>query len=156
MAVEIERKFLVRDERWRAAVTRVIPLAQGYLDRSAHCSVRVRLEGEEARLNIKSRTLGVSRLEYEYSIPPADAREMLTRLCGGKVIRKQRHLVPWATHLWEIDVFEDENLGLVVAEIELESPDQPFERPPWLGTEVSHDVRYYNTSLIDMPYSRWT
>ena len=156
MPLEIERKFLLSNDTWRLAVARTLKLAQGYLDRSAHCSVRVRLEGAEARLNIKSRTLGVSRLEYEYPIPVDEAREMLTQLCGGRVIEKTRHFVPVGAHTFEIDVFEGENAGLVVAEVELGSPDEAFERPAWLGAEVSHDIRYYNTSLIDLPYARWT
>ena len=156
MALEIERKFLLRDDTWRSAVVRSLKLAQGYLDRSERCSVRVRLEGSEARLNIKSRTLGVSRLEYEYPIPADEAREMLRELCGGRVIEKTRHFVPAGAHTFEIDVFEGENAGLVVAEIELGAPDEHFERPPWLGAEVSLDVRYYNTSLIDQPYAHWT
>ena len=155
MALEIERKFLLLNDTWRSSVVRSLRLAQGYLDRSEHCSVRVRLEGAEARLNIKSRTLGVSRLEYEYPIPVAEAREMLSQLCGGRVIEKTRHFVPVGTHTFEIDVFEGENAGLVVAEVELDSPEECFERPAWLGVEVSHDIRYYNTSLIDLPYGRW-
>ena len=156
MPLEIERKFLLVNDGWRLAVARTLKLAQGYLDRSERCSVRVRLEGSEARLNIKSRTLGVSRLEYEYPVPVEEAREMLAQLCGGRVIEKTRHFVPAGAHTFEIDVFEGENAGLVVAEIELGAPDESFERPPWLGEEVSHDIRYYNTSLIDLPYTRWT
>ena len=155
MALEIERKFLLLNDTWRSSVVRSLRLAQGYLDRSERCSVRVRLEGAEARLNIKSRTLGVSRLEYEYPIPVDEAREMLSQLCGGRVIEKTRHFVPVGAHTFEIDVFEGENAGLVVAEVELDSPAECFERPAWLGAEVSHDIRYYNTSLIDLPYGRW-
>ena len=155
MASEIERKFLVRDDSWRAAVTAAVSMRQGYLPGQETASVRVRIAGGDARLNIKSATLAVSRLEYEYPLPLADAEEMLERLCAGPLIEKTRHHVPWEGHLWEVDVFSGDNAGLVVAEIELGHPDEPFARPPWLGEEVSHDPRYYNVSLVEHPYKGW-
>ncbi len=155
MGTEIERKFLLRDDSWRAAVERSVSMRQGYLSAQAPCSVRVRLEGNEARLNIKSATLGIERQEFEYAIPVADAEAMLDTLCGGRAVAKQRHYVRHAGHLWEIDEFSDANHGLVVAELELDSVDEPFVAPPWLGEEVSADERYYNVRLIEHPYSAW-
>ena len=155
MGKEIERKFLLADEGWRTRVVRSITMRQGYLASAPDCSVRVRLEGEHANLNIKSATLGIERLEFEYSIPVDDAHAMLETLCAGRALSKTRHLVEWAGHTWEIDEFEDDNAGLLVAEIELQSADEAFEHPPWLGDEVSNDVRYYNVRLLENPYKDW-
>ena len=155
MAREIERKFLLLDARWRGAVTHTIVMRQGYLGQFERCSVRVRLEDGEARLNIKSATLGIEREEFEYAIPSADAEAMLARLCGPRQLDKRRHLVPFGAHLWEIDEFSGANAGLIVAEIELAAADEHFERPPWLGAEVSDDPRYYNVCLVDVPYTSW-
>ncbi len=155
MALEIERKFLVRDDGWREAAGPGIPMRQGYLAGDGRCSVRVRIEGGEARLNIKSATLGVRRTEYEYPIPVADAEEMLRQLCAHPPLEKTRYHVDYGGHRWDIDVFHGENEGLVVAELELASEDEPFQRPPWLGEEVSHDPRYYNVRLVEHPYRRW-
>jgi adenylate cyclase len=155
MAQEIERKFLLRGDGWRARVTGSLPMKQGYLASHQACSVRVRIAGGQAFLNLKSATLGVERYEYEYEIPVTDAEEILHTLCERPFIDKVRHHVPYAGHLWEVDEFEGENAGLVVAEIELGHPDEPFARPEWLGAEVSHDPRYYNVCLLKHPYSRW-
>ena len=155
MAREIERKFLVGDDSWRAAVTRAVPMEQGYLASGGACSVRVRIEGAVARLNIKSATLGIEREEFDYPIPRADAEFMLARLCGRRVVRKVRHIVPYGKHSWEIDEFQGANAGLVVAEIELAATDEPYARPPWLGIEVSDDRRYYNVCLAEHPYRDW-
>lgn len=155
MALEIEHKFLVTDEGWRAAVERSERYCQGYLVSDEVRSVRVRIEGAEARLNIKSSGIGTSRAEYEYAIPPAEAAEILATLCGAKV-EKIRHFVRHAGHLWEIDEFGGDNAGLVVAEIELEHEDEPFERPAWAGADVSHELRYYNSQLAVRPYRDWT
>lgn len=155
MGREIERKFLVTGDGWRAAAVDAVPMRQGYLATDPACSVRVRIEGGSARLNIKSATLGVERLEFEYPIPVADAEEMLARLCTTPPVEKVRYRVPWGGHVWEVDVFEGANAGLVVAEIELPDPDAPFERPPWVGEEVSHDPRYYNVMLARHPYREW-
>lgn len=155
MATEIERKFLIRDDRWRQQADAGQRIAQGYLIGARDASVRVRIEGDQANLNIKSATLGIYRQEYEYPIPLEDAREMLDNLCEKPVIDKVRYHVSHAGHLWEIDVFEGENAGLVVAEIELDSEDEAFEQPDWLGEEVSDDVRYYNVSLVKHPYKDW-
>jgi adenylate cyclase len=162
MPIEIERKFLVSGDGWRAAAHEVVPMAQGYLNDLAmvdggamNTSVRVRIEGEEARLNIKSRELGASRQEFDYPIPIADARALLALSVGG-LVDKRRHHVEFAGHLWEVDEFLGDNAGLVVAEIELSGVDEPFERPPWLGAEATQAQRYYNLALASRPYSRWS
>lgn len=155
MSLEIERKFLVLDDSWRDAVRASQYLCQGYLNDEIRCSVRVRIAGDHAWLNIKSATIGAQRLEFEYDIPVADARLMLNRLSCKPLIEKWRHLVDVGRHTWEIDVFEGDNAGLVVAEIELDHPDEPFEKPAWVGQEVTEDPRYYNTRLSDHPFSRW-
>ncbi|MFO7580957.1 CYTH domain-containing protein [Guyparkeria sp.] len=155
MAREIERKFLLADWSWREEVERSDRLVQGYLNEEGGASVRVRHNGRQAFLNIKSRTLGISRDEFEYEIPMADAERMLDHLTCGPVIDKTRHFVRRDGLLWEIDEFHGANDGLVVAEVELEHEDQAFERPDWLGEEVSHDPRYYNVSLVKKPYSQW-
>lgn len=155
MPIEIERKFLVRDERWRAAADGGVRFRQGYLIGSKQASVRVRIEGEQANLNIKGATLGVRRLEYEYAIPLQEANELLDTLCEKPLIEKIRYTLRHGDHLWEIDRFEGDNAGLVVAEIELADENEPFERPEWLGEEVSADPRYYNVSLVKHPYREW-
>ncbi|OBS10898.1 CYTH domain-containing protein [Acidihalobacter prosperus] len=155
MPTEIERKFLVTSDAWRHQASRSIRYRQGYLGPAETSSVRVRVSDSAAYLNIKGATLGVSRLEYEYPIPLDDAHEMLDRLCRKPLIEKTRHIVEHAGHHWEIDVFEGDNEGLIVAEIELASEDESFARPPWLGTEVSDDVRYYNVSLVAHPFKAW-
>lgn len=161
MGIEIERKFLVTGEGWRAAAHQVVPMAQGYLNDAASmrsgaqkASVRVRIQGAQAYLNLKSRELGHTRQEFEYPIPVEDARALLD-LCVGGLIDKRRHLVRHAGHLWEVDEFLGENAGLVVAELELDHADEAFERPAWLGEEVTDDMRYYNLALAADPYSRW-
>jgi adenylate cyclase len=154
VAQEIERKFLVADERWRAQATRQVRYRQGYLANSSTCSVRVRVSDQSAHLNIKTATLDIVRAEYEYAIPLADGEELLA-LCEDSLVEKRRHFVEHSGLTWEIDVFEGENEGLVVAEIELERVDAEFEHPPWLGEEVSHDARYYNVYLARHPYRRW-
>lgn len=156
MAVEIERKFLLRDDTWRPCVSASRRLVQGYLtDPGGRCSVRVRIAGQEAWINLKSAVAGVERLEYEYAIPPADAEQMLAAFCRGRV-EKVRHHVVHAGWLFEIDEFAGDNAGLVVAELELPAADAAFEQPPWLGREVSDRRRYYNLHLLDHPYSRWS
>lgn len=155
MAIEIERKFLLANENWRAAVTQSTPMRQGYLNREQRCSVRVRTGGEKAWLNIKSATIGAERLEFEYEIPLEDANTLLNHLSHHPLIEKIRHYVPHQGHLWEIDEFMGDNAGLIVAEIELAHADETFTHPAWLGQEVTLDVRYYNTSLSLHPYNTW-
>ncbi len=154
MGVEIERKFLLASDAWRAAVERSERMDQGYLG-GERASVRVRIAGSGAFLNIKSQQRGTTRLEFEYPLPLDDARQMLDALAMPGRIAKQRHYVSHAGHLWEIDEFEAENAGLVVAEIELASEDERFERPDWLGKEVTDDLRYYNAALAQQPYCSW-
>lgn len=155
MGIEIERKFLVVNDSWREAASPGIPIKQGYLLGGKHASVRVRLQGDKANLNIKSATLGVRRQEFEYAIPLDDAEVLLATLCHRPLIEKVRYLVPYVDKQWEIDVFEGDNAGLVVAELELQDETENYVRPPWLGEEVSHDPRYYNTSLSQHPYKDW-
>lgn len=157
MPVEIERKFLVVGDAWRAAASRSQTLRQGYLagPPAARCSVRVRIEGEQAFLNIKSATPGIVRDEYEYAVPLEDAQRMLATLAGD-LVEKRRHYVDVDGHLFEIDEFDGDNAGLVIAELELERADAEFSRPSWLGAEVSHLERYYNLNLAARPYARWS
>lgn len=155
MAEEIERKFLVASDAWRRDVTRSAHFQQGYLASNAECAVRVRLSGDRALLTIKSAAPGIRRSEYEYEIPLADAREIFDTLCVGRRLSKTRHFVTHGPDTWEVDTFEGENQGLVLAELELADEAQSFERPPWLGEEVSGDRRYSNASLAERPYSSW-
>lgn len=155
MAIEIERKFLVRDDSWRPHASTAAYYRQGYLVTSRRCSVRVRVAGDDGFLNIKGATLGASRAEYEYPIPVQDAEEMLERLCTRPLIEKTRYFVRSGRHTWEVDVFEGENTGLVLAEIELRHAHEEFERPAWLGEEVTDDRRYYNARLVEHPYREW-
>ncbi len=156
MATEIERKFLLKDDSWREAAGAGTRFRQGYLIGAEKASVRVRIEGERANINIKSATLGIERQEYEYPIPLTDAEELLDTLCEQPQIEKRRYHVPYGDHLWEVDVFAGDNVGLVVAEVELGAEDEAFEVPPWAGEEVSHDTRYYNVCLVKYPYSEWS
>jgi adenylate cyclase len=154
MPREIERKFLLKNDSWRSQVHTSRPLLQGYLCGNARASARVRIDGDHANLNVKSATLGVERLEFEYPIPVEHARVLLSEL-AGEVIEKTRHELRHDGHLWEIDEFAGENAGLIVAEIELGDANESFGRPDWLGDEVSGHPRYYNTELARHPYSRW-
>jgi adenylate cyclase len=162
MPLEIERKFLVAGDGWRNTAHAVIPMAQGYINdqialRSGaqNASVRVRIQGESAFLNLKSRQVGHTRQEFEYAIPLADARALLA-LCVGGLIEKRRHLVAYQGHVWEVDEFLGDNAGLVVAEIELQRADEAFAKPEWIGAEVTDDVRYYNLELASHPFKRWS
>lgn len=162
MGIEIERKFLVVGDGWRGAAHEVVPMAQGYIndmgamDRGEQkASVRVRIQGDAAFLNLKSRELGHTRQEFDYPIPVADARALLA-LCVGGLVDKRRHLVRHGGHVWEVDEFLGGNAGLVVAEIELDSADEAFEKPDWAGAEVTDEARYYNLALASHPYSQWS
>lgn len=155
MATEIERKFLVKDDSWRQLADAGTEYQQAYLVGSKAASVRVRIEGDKAFLNIKSATLGITRQEFEYAIPMLEAREMLAGLCEQPVIEKTRYHVQHEGHEWEIDVFKGENEGLVVAEIELGEVNEYFASPDWIGEEVSEDTRYYNVCLVKNPYKNW-
>ena len=152
MGTEIERKFLVHTESWRRADA--VEYAQGYLNRDRERTVRVRVAGDRAWLTIKGRSVGASRPEFEYEIPVADAEQLLA-LSDRPVVRKRRHLVPCGGFTWEVDEFLGDNEGLVVAEIELDAEDQTFEKPDWVGEEVTDDPRYFNSSLATEPYRLW-
>lgn len=156
MGIEIERKFLVINDSWRESASAGTPIKQGYLAGGKEASVRVRLQGDKANLNIKSATLGVRRQEFEYPIPVAEAEILLTTLCQRPIIEKTRYLVSYANKQWEVDVFAGENAGLIVAELELQDEAEQYECPPWVGEEVSDDPRYYNTCLSQHPYKDWT
>ena len=162
MGIEIERKFLVVSDGWRTAAHAVIPMAQGYINDTAaldsgaqQASVRVRLQGEQAFINFKSRQIGHTRQEFDYPIPVEDARALLA-LCVGGLIDKRRHLVRHAGLVWEVDEFLGDNAGLVVAEVELDDAAQAIAMPAWAGAEVTNEVRYYNLALAAHPYCRWS
>lgn len=155
MSKEIERKFLIINDNWKALPSQSEKYIQGYFVTNEKCSIRVRIADDTASINIKSATLGVTRSEYDYPVPVSDAREMLKNLCVHPLIEKIRHKIKYDNHTWEIDVFSGENEGLIVAEIELASIDEPFSKPDWVGEEVSDDPRYYNVCLIEHPYKTW-
>jgi adenylate cyclase len=151
---EIERKFLVDGLGWQACAVAADELCQGYLSMDPDRTVRVRLAGERAWLTIKGRARGAARAEFEYRIPVADARELL-QLCLAPLVEKTRYRIPFAGRTWEVDVFAGANRGLVLAEVELDSPDAVVTLPPWLGNEVTTDHRYANANLAARPFTTW-
>ncbi len=154
MGIEIERKFLVKNNLWQDSVKKGTDFKQAYLTSGGSCSIRVRKEGSEANLNIKSATPEILRQEFEYPIPLDEAEELLSLFCTTAVTKK-RYEVEYAGKTWEIDVFSGDNDGLIVAEIELDDIDEEFALPPWAGDEVSSEVRYYNTELARHPFNKW-
>lgn len=154
MGVEIERKFLVNSEQWKNGVERSVEIKQGYLSTAPERTVRVRTKGEKGFLTIKGKTQNLSRAEFEYEVPLEEALGLL-KLCEGHPIVKVRHEVRVGGKLWEVDVFEGENAGLVLAEIELEAEEEAFEMPAWAGEEVSADLRYFNSYLSQHPFKGW-
>lgn len=152
MAIEIERKFLVIGDAWRDAPP--VFYSQGYLNRDKARTVRVRIAGEEAFLTIKGTSVGARRAEFEYPIPLWDARELLA-LCEQPLIEKNRRKILHEGFIWEVDEFLGENLGLVVAEIELPAEDAAFTKPDWVGAEVTDDARYFNSNLSRTPFIYW-
>ena len=154
MAQEIERKFLITGEAWRE-LAKGTAYRQGYLSTVKERTVRVRTIDDKGFLTIKGITVGATRAEYEYEIPAEDANEMLDDLCEQPIIEKKRYKVPLDGFIWEIDEFGGVNEGLIVAEIELESEDQKFNKPDWIGDEVSGDPRYFNSNLIANPFTTW-
>ena len=156
MAVEIERKFLVRSNAYHAAACSSEHIVQGYLQSAPERTVRVRIKGDTGYLTIKGKGTngGTSRFEWEQAIPLADA-ESLLQLCEPGIIDKIRYRVPAGPHTWEVDEFAGENAGLVVAEIELTNVEEAFDKPDWLGDEVTGDNRYYNSALKQHPFSTW-
>jgi adenylate cyclase len=154
VGVEIERKFLLAGDSWRALGQPVL-LRQGYLSSDPERVVRVRVEGNHACITIKGRSSGATRGEWEYPIPLTDANELLERLCQQPIVEKYRSKVEFAGNVWEVDEFIGVNQGLVLAEIELQAEDQAFDKPEWIGAEVTDDKRYYNSNLVRHPYSSW-
>jgi adenylate cyclase len=152
MHTEIERKFLVTGNEWRKAKS--FSINQGYLTSEKGKTIRVRLAGEKAFLTIKGKRKGLARPEFEYEIPVSDAEQLL-KLCDGPIIEKKRYVVVFKGSKWEVDEFMGQNTGLIVAEIELKKEDQPFERPAWVGREVTGDPRYHNANLVSNPFSTW-
>jgi adenylate cyclase len=153
MALEIERKFLVDPEKWKPS-DQGTTIIQAYLGLNPYPTVRIRIAGKKAFLTIKGRSQTISRPEFEYELPVADAREML-KLAISNPVEKTRYHEMHKGFLWEVDVFSGKNAGLVVAEIELDSEDQTFAMPEWILEEVSHDGRYYNSYLSTCPYTEW-
>lgn len=155
MGTEIERKFLLKSDLWRDEVELSQRMMQGYLSRSPSSTVRIRICGDDAELNIKSTRDGIHRLEFEYPIPLRDAEDLMKHVALKPLVEKVRHIVRRGDHEWEIDEFRGENEGLIVAEIELSFADEEFAKPEWLGDEVSADMRYYNSNLSERPYTTW-
>ena len=155
MKIEIERKFLLKNDSWRKHYSKKMQLRQAYLFTSPDCSVRVRVSDAEGWITIKGRTHNISRSEYEYLIPKADAESMLTEFAVENIIEKIRYFIDYKGSEWVIDEFFGSNRGLIVAEIELSSEDAIYEKPAWIGEEVSHDYRYYNSNLSKKPYTKW-
>ncbi len=156
MPVEIERKFLVKGETWRnLAAGEGQPIRQGYICRNPQRTVRIRTYGKEGFLTIKTGRIGISRQEFEYSIPFEHAHELLDRVCMHPLIEKKRFRIPWGKFTIEVDEFNGENSGLIVAEVELPDETIVLETPDWFGKEVSQDARYRNSQLTVRPYCRW-
>jgi len=155
MAFEIERKFLVNIPLWEALEKPAGQIyCQGYIYSDADKTIRVRTNGAHAYLTIKGKTTGATRSEYEYAIPLQDAENLLDEFCQN-LIRKTRYVIPFGKHTWEVDVFDGENKGLIVAEIELTDENEFFDLPPWVTEEVTADARYYNAHLVAHPFSAW-
>ena len=155
MAVEIERKFLVKNEQWRESVIAETRLRQGYLTTGEGSTVRVRIDGERAYLTVKGATVGIRRFEFEYEIPLPDAELLLEQVALKPQVEKIRYQVRCGKHIWDLDLFLGENHGLVLAEIELEAENETFELPGWAGEEVSDDPRYHNSNLVTHPFREW-
>ncbi|MBN1829424.1 MAG: CYTH domain-containing protein [Deltaproteobacteria bacterium] len=154
MGKEIERKYLVRDDAYKRLAEGLL-YRQGYLNSEKERTVRVRTVGDKGFLTIKGVTVGASRLEFEYEIPAIDADDLLEKLCERPLIEKKRHVIEHEGLKWEVDEFVGDNEGLIVAEVELKSEAQRFEKPPWVGDEVTGDPRYFNSNLIKNPYKNW-
>lgn len=154
MPTEIERKFLVITEAYKQCVEGIY-YRQNYLSKNEMGVVRVRIAGNKGYLTIKGKSVGISRAEFEYEIPLEDAEAMLDTLCTLTEIEKVRYRVPFGGFVWEVDEFGGENEGLTVAEIELPDENTAFEKPDWVGMEVSNDTRYYNSNLLTHPFKKW-
>ncbi len=154
MAKEIERKFLIKNENWKTLVKSQIQIKQGYLNDDPNRAVRIRIKDQKGIITIKGKTTGFSRLEFEYEIPYPDALALL-KLCNQPIIEKTRYHVFENDLLWEIDIFEGDNKGLQIVEVELDAEDQKVQTPEWVGQEVTDDSKYYNLSLMTFPYTQW-
>ena len=155
MGMEIERKFLV-DKNKLPHLANGYTIKQGYVQTQDYTTVRIRIRDTQGFLTIKSKNKGASRLEFEYPIPLLDAQEMLTHICQDTLVEKTRYLIPYDGHTWELDIFKGLNEGLIIAEIELNGEDETFTLPNWVTTDVTDDVRYFNSNLLHTPYNTWT
>ena len=153
MAKEIERKFLVKFDKL-PDLKNGVEIKQGYLSTMKNAAVRVRLKGVKAYLTIKGEITGITCSEFEYEIPTSDAQQMISEMCGN-IISKTRYEIPYKDHIWELDIFHELNAGLVIAEIELQSENETFKRPTWLGKEVTGQSKYYNSNLSKQPFINW-
>jgi adenylate cyclase len=151
---EIERKFLVTSDEWKENSQGVL-YRQGYLSIEQDRTVRVRLEGEEGKLTIKGKKDNGAGDEFEYDIPGDEAAYLIDRLCLKPVVEKMRYKINFRGNIWEVDEFFGENLGLILAELELDSVDQKFEKPDWIGEDVTEDPKYKNASLVKNPFNTW-
>lgn len=155
MGLEIERKFLVKKERWNSLKKESGKyLKQGYILNDPNKTIRVRVDEDTGFFTIKGLTIGAARTEFEYPIPKIEAEELLKKFCS-KTISKIRFFIPYEGKVWEVDEFLEENEGLIVAEIELESEDEKFNLPNWVDKEVTSDLKYYNSNLSVKPYKKW-
>jgi len=154
MAIEIERKFLI-DITKIESFSNGINIKQGYIKTAGNTVVRARIKGDQAFLTLKGENRGSVRSEFEYQIPVTDSEEIIAQLCNGPTIDKTRYEIQHACHLWELDIFHGDNEGLIVAEVELASEDDVVDLPDWVTEEVTGDSKYYNSSLIEMPFKDW-
>ena len=154
MGIEIERKFLLKNNDWKKAADQGQRIQQGYLNLDKVRTVRIRVIGEKGILTIKGKNAGTTRLEFEYEIPLEEAQQLL-KLCHSPILEKTRYKVVHDKHLWEIDIFEGMNQGLEVAEVELQNENETVQIPDWIGQEVSGQAEYYNSSLIENPFRDW-
>lgn len=155
MIIEIEHKYLVKHELWKQIVPdKSVPIKQAYLSKDPEKTIRIRVAGEQGFITIKGKTVGAGRPEYEYEIPLEEASDLIGKFCNN-LIEKTRHYVLYENKTWEVDVFEGLNTGLIVAEIELNSEDEQYEKPHWIDRDVTTDRKYANSNLVVNPYSNW-
>jgi len=155
MAIEIEKKFLIKHIPYEQ-ITYSQKIKQGYIVSDKNKVIRVRKKNNQYFITIKGNKIGLSRFEFEYSIPKEDGEKLLDEFCENGFIKKTRHYVTFEKHTWEIDEFHEKNEGLIVAEIELKSEDENFKIPDWILKEVTNEQRYYNMNLIINPFNIWT
>lgn len=156
MSIEIERKYLIKNDKWRKHVKQAQHITQGYI-KTADATVRIRCYKDDrtAEITVKGKRTGISRLEFEYEIPYNDAKEMQAKLCQARLVEKTRHLIEYDNMIWELDEFHGDNDGLFVAEIELTDEEQVYKLPKWAGEDVSYESRYRNSRLCVTPYKDW-